>query len=182
MKRKQIKWVELLVKYRRVSMGSCIAWEIVSFYLCGQWWKVFFIFVSLIFFLFFGRYYFSVSIWKLTDDYFGKVEASITPLKGKFKFCECYSKKKNSVVDVLQLKGLFFCGFYPNQVDELKWKFSLDFDFEYSVTASGVACNRSRESAAYLWHRTWHFGKGFFPVFSNQTQQTVRNRTLPSSP
>ena len=68
------------------------------------------------------------------------------------------TQKKNNVVDVLQLKGLFFCGFYPNQVDELKWKFSLDF--EYSVTASGVACNRSRESAAYLWHRTWHFGKG----------------------
>lgn len=65
-------------------MGSCLLMRNCFFLLVRTVVEGFFIFVSLIFFLFFGRYYFSVSIWKLTDDYFGKVEASITPLKGKF--------------------------------------------------------------------------------------------------
>ena len=142
----------------------------------------FFLFLFLLFFSYFLGDIISVSVygsWQMTIS--EKLKPQLRRWKVSFSAVKVTQKKKNNVVDVLQLKGLFFCGFYPNQVDELKWKFSLDFDFKYSVTASGVACNRSRESAAYLWHRTWHFGKGLFPVFSNQTQQTVRNRTLPSS-
>lgn len=99
----------------------------------------------------------------------------------KVSFSSVNVTQKNEVVDGLQLKGFFFCGFCPNEVNELKWKLSLEFDFDWNVTDSGVAGNRSRERAAYLWHRTWHFGKGLLPVFSKQAQQTVRNRPFPSS-
>lgn len=66
-------------------MGSCLLMRKCFFLLVRTVVEGFFNFCFFdFFFLLFGRYYFSVSIWKLTDDYFGKVEASITPLKGKF--------------------------------------------------------------------------------------------------
>ena len=65
-------------------MGLCLLMRNCFFLLVRTVVEVFFYFCLFFFFLFFERSYFSVSIWKLTDDYFEKVEASITPLKGKF--------------------------------------------------------------------------------------------------